>query len=578
MEELRELPPRIDFRFSAERFESTQWWEAFDDLDYRSDFDLEFLGSTGEIVGSVEIREFLIYTSEEVATFSSAFWSDAVDFASFRVVRGSEVIAEESRPPRPLSVEMIEPSAGAVLGGADRRLEIVWRSCGGPLEHSGGALTDAGFDYLIAHSVDGGETYTPMKSMRQQGAVPLLESHQGLYRSTTLWGMWPQFSGGSDRARVRLRVTSGARWAQVESPVFVVEAPTEAPFPSMTVLEPRNGEIFEHGAMIELKARLAGFGALSGRSRLDSSSDGTDRVGERDDSELAGRVSVTWHRKRPNGSDELALPLAAMEPLGASAYNGVYTWHLDTAELKRGVNELTATAADDGLEAWARVEVVVLAPDDAPTAVYDEAQWQTTPFGIDSGMSRAGPDDDAPLIVRALRNDIVGDHPLDPETLRVVEQPHVGSAKVVLPPRRCTTTTARSTSNSMKRWAHRITARRTCHRCGTKNSATREAPGRSWICTSTTRSSSTPRGATTANESSPTRSPMRSATPSPSPHAHKPTSQSCFALPSSGWTDDANRPAPATPRGLLRLERTSSRGPSVAVEDFPEQAASAGRL
>ena len=424
----------------------------------RTAFDMEFLGSGGEVLKRLALWRLDVFFVDAGAGTSyetpEVFgdWADPVDFASFRVVRGSEVILEQSRPPEPLRAEMIEPSEGAVVGGAESFLEIVWRFCDDPLEGVGASLTDddgfhyryfpysagrgsvGGVGYIAEYSLDGGRTYAEMGP--PFGLFPqLYETRDGLHRLTTHWDMWPGFSEGADRARVRLSFTAGARWAQAESPVFVVQAPEPAPLPSVSVMEPRDGDVFGHGEVIELKAELSGFGVLAGRWRLEGSSPS--------DRGSPGAVDVTW-RSEPlhTGavlesileSGEIEAWWPAMAPADGSPHNGVYTWRLDTGGLQLGHQRLSAIALHDGLTERDDVEILVVAAEHAPTAVADDVWWRLKPVaGKPCALaSYGGPG--FPGNVHVLRNDIMGRHPLDPETLRIVKEPRVGSAKAVIPP------------------------------------------------------------------------------------------------------------------------------------------------
>ena len=48
-----------------------------------------------------------------------------------------------------------------------------------------------------------------------------------------------------------------------------------------------------------------------------------------------------------------------MDPAGGSAYNGVYTWRLDSAALQRGPSTLKATGVEMSLQGSDFVEIVV---------------------------------------------------------------------------------------------------------------------------------------------------------------------------------------------------------------------------
>ena len=461
MEELRDPSPGVRFEVSVTQSgpevdvegELASDWESSDVFE-RSAFDMEFLGSGGEVLKRLALWRLDLVVIDGGPGTPDVFghWADPVDFASFRVVRGSEVILEQSRPPEPLRVEMIEPSEGAVVGGAESFLEIVWRFCDDPLEGVGASVTadDDGFHYFFGrarvggvgciaeYSLDGGRTYAgiaPYRETHQFDAAPLYETRDGLHRLTTHWAMWPGFSEGADRARVRLSFTAGARWAQAESPVFVVRAPEPAPSPWVRVLEPRDGEVFGQGEVIELKAELSGFGVLGGRWRLEGSSPS--------DSGSRGAVDVTW-RSEPlhTGtrlesileSGEIEARRPAMAPADGSPHNGVYTWRLDTGGLQLGHQRLSAIALHDGLTARDDVEIVVVAAEHAPTAVADDVQWRLQPVAGKPCALASYVSPGFPGTVHVLRNDIMGRHPLDPETLRIVKEPRAGSAKALIPP------------------------------------------------------------------------------------------------------------------------------------------------
>ena len=138
------------------------------------------------------------------------------------------------------SVEILEPPEGAVVGGTDTVLEVVWRICGDLGEETGtnfiphslaGRNRVDGLTVLMQYSMDGGRTYHRggTEAWYPPGRGRGIE---GLYRYVASWGDRPEFlRGRAERARVRLVVTAGTRWAWAESPPFVVEAPVEASLP-----------------------------------------------------------------------------------------------------------------------------------------------------------------------------------------------------------------------------------------------------------------------------------------------------------------------------------------------------------
>ena len=433
-------PLEFNFRVVPEESLLEDWSSFIQYTQGNYDYGLELLDSDGKRLVIVPLYSSTLAGVPPRGYLDlSAPIPDPAEHASYRLLRGSDVVDGVPSTQAPLVVEILEPSAGAVIDSSNASIELVWQLCEEPADQDGLVGLDMSRWMTVEYSLDGGNTYHRYISDRRGDSY----SEPGVWRyfdgrvhrfKVRLIGRSAAFGGGAEQARFRLVVTHGSRWAVAESPVFNVEPSTAEP-PVLTIWEPDPGDTLENPGLIELKAELNGFEHLADLQDPPRQSSAT-----ADDREPApaGRALVTWLDGRGR---QLATEAAGFDSSDGSLYNGVYTWRLDTSQLLRGPNTLTAAAfGNAALKATDSVEIVVApddAPtvaDDAPTAIADDTGWQLTPFAREHEAAGVAPDADAPLTIHVLRNDIMGKHGLDPETLRIVRQPRVGSAEVALPP------------------------------------------------------------------------------------------------------------------------------------------------
>ncbi len=430
MHRLRERPLRISSSVTPRLLEGGS---------RASEFGLELLDSSRQVLASVPLGQLVQLVPP--TPFLGGSIVDPPDYASARFVRGSEMLVEVPVPSRPLGVRVLEPSPGTVIDAGAAFVDVVWELSDDavidPPDYPGEFRLSPVHEYTLFASLDGGDTY-PLYPIVSHHSPEVVDADGLIYRARVPLYPLP-FAHSSQQARVRVIAQVGLRWAAAESAEFAVEVPTEVSLPTITVSGPRNGETFEHGAVIELNARVSGFGtlpegfeALAGRQRLDGAGHGTSNGSDAISSPR--RVNVRWSQDRFGRAVKFDADPAKMATTTGSAYDGVYTWLVDTALLERGHLSLIAVAADGALSASDRVNVVVVAPGGGPTAASDQARWKPSNWEIETEQKRAGPDAGAPVVIRALNNDIAGEHPLDTATLSIVTQPKLGEAAVVMPP------------------------------------------------------------------------------------------------------------------------------------------------
>lgn len=472
--DLREVPPEaiFDFKFGSGARDGEGADTAYSPLESASDFrasafGVEFLDSQGVVLAAVKTRQPWpsIDALEGHVPSVYGFWPRAEEFSSWRLVRGSEVVWESAVVGGPLEVEILEPVAGESVGAGSGDVEVVWRVCGdvgggsvpvavrvGPPLGSpayidfgpdprlrGREVREGAVIATVEHSADGGATYEllidedlserSVWSVHHSAVFGPKASEHRVWAPRPAWFVW---SEGSDQARVRVLVSSGARWAVAESEVFAVDPAEEAASPLtvspvvepapvaasplavspvVRLLSPVGGASVEHGEGIVLEARLSGFDAFDGD----------------------GAALVTWWGSVLSGVDDgrrhRIEPVPGKSP-ARGGVDGVHVWRLDTDQLRAGVNEVSLTAVLGGRSANDSVRVVVVAPGGAPTAVDDSARWQPDVFDYVEGRSHLRPSVAVPLVIDVLANDLDSVSGLDPDSVRVVEQPGFGRVRI----------------------------------------------------------------------------------------------------------------------------------------------------
>ena len=141
IEELREVPLEFNFRVVPGESSLEDWSSLIQSIQRNYDYSLELLGSDGERLVIIPLYSATLesvpprgYLDLSAPIGLSAPIPDPPEHASYRLLRGSDVVDGVPSTQAPLVVEILEPSAGAVIDSSNASIELVWQLCEEPAD------------------------------------------------------------------------------------------------------------------------------------------------------------------------------------------------------------------------------------------------------------------------------------------------------------------------------------------------------------------------------------------------------------------------------------------------------------